>query len=124
MSDERRDRIAPVPDDYENQLTPMQLMALRNIAGFGWELRFIRRYGVDIPIPVVYSGEGQRIGVIEEDGKLNLEPDIKLREQGSDWTRGRTISAKKNPPWQSVGEGEGCQGGVRRELSYKVYLIK
>jgi len=84
MSDERRDRIAPVPDDYENLLTPMQLMALRNIAGFGWELRFIRRYGVDIPIPVVYSGEGQRIGVIEEDGKLNLESDITLREAKND----------------------------------------
>ena len=84
MSDERRDRIAPVPDDYENLLTPMQLMALRNIAGFGWELRFVRRYGVDIPMPVVFSGEGQRIGVIEEDGKLNLESDIELRESGED----------------------------------------
>ena len=84
MSDERRDRIAPVPDDYETLLTPMQLVALRNIAGFGWELRFVRRYGVDIPIPVVYSEQGHRIGVVEEDGRLNLESDIKLRESGGD----------------------------------------
>jgi hypothetical protein len=84
MSDERRDRSAPIPDDYENLLTPMQLMALRNIAGFGWELRFVRRYGVDIPIPVVYSDQGRRIGVIEEDGKLNLEPEIRLRESAED----------------------------------------
>ena len=84
MSDERRDRSAPIPDDYESLLTPMQLMALRNIAGFGWELRFVRRYGVDIPIPVVYSGQGRRIGVIEEDGKLNLEPEIRLRETAED----------------------------------------
>ena len=84
MSDERRDRSAPIPDDYENLLTPMQLMALRNIAGFGWELRFVRRYGIDIPIPVVYSDQGRRIGVIEEDGKLNLEPEIRLRETTED----------------------------------------
>ena len=84
MSDERRDRSAPIPDDYENLLTPMQLMALRNIAGFGWELRFVRRDGIDIPIPVVYSDQGRRIGVIEEDGKLNLEPEIRLRETTED----------------------------------------
>jgi hypothetical protein len=80
MTDERRARLPAIPDDYEKLLTPMQLMAIRNIAGFGWELRFIRRQGDDVPIPVVYSAEGRQIGVIEGDGKMNLDPDIKLRQ--------------------------------------------
>jgi len=84
MTDERRERLPPIPDDYEKLLTPMQLMALRNIAGFGWELGFIRRVGLDVPVPVVYLAEGKQIGVIDEDGRINVDPDIKLRDAPED----------------------------------------
>jgi hypothetical protein len=80
MDNEKRTMMPPVPDDYENLLSPLQLMALRNIAHFGWKLRFVRREGVDIPVPVVNGADGKAIGVIDEDGNLDPDPDIQLRE--------------------------------------------
>ncbi len=80
MADDKRKTLPPVPDDYENLLTPLQLMALRNIATFGWELRFVRREGLAAPIPVVHGADGQKIGVIEEDGNINLNANIPLRD--------------------------------------------
>jgi len=80
MVDEKRSKVPPVPDDYENLLTPLQMMGLRNIANFGWELRFVRREGVDVPVPVVKGADGQAIGVIDEDGNLDTNPDIRLRD--------------------------------------------
>lgn len=32
------------------------------------------------PVPVVFSAEGDKIGILEEDGRINMEPDIKVRE--------------------------------------------
>jgi len=80
MADEKRSKMPPIPDDYENLLSPLQLMALRNIANFGWELRFVRREGVDVPVPVVKGVDGQTIGVIDEDGNLDPNADIQLRD--------------------------------------------
>jgi hypothetical protein len=31
-------------------------------------------------VPVVCSAEGDKIGILEEDGRINMEPDIKVRE--------------------------------------------
>jgi len=80
MDKEKRSKMPPVPDDYENLLTPVQLMALRNIANFGWELRFVRREGIDVPVPVVKGADGQAIGVIDEDGNLDTHSDIQFRD--------------------------------------------
>lgn len=81
MADDKRKTLPPIPDDYENLLTPLQLMALRNIASFGWELRFVRREGLDMPIPVVHGADGKKIGVIEADGNINLNSTISLRDE-------------------------------------------
>lgn len=80
MDNEKRTKMTPVPDNYESLLTPLQLIALRNVAEFGWELRFVRREGIDIPVPVVKGADGQTIGIIDEDGNLNTHSDIQLRD--------------------------------------------
>jgi len=80
MTDDKRTKLPPIPGDFESLLTPPQLMALRNIASFGWELHFVRREGVEIPIPVVHTADGRKIGVIEEDGNINLNPKITFRD--------------------------------------------
>ena len=80
MDHEKRDREAPIPDNLDEILSEFQLMALRRIEGFGWELRFVRRPPFQTPTPVVFSADGNKIGVLEEDGRINMEPDIQLRQ--------------------------------------------
>ena len=79
MDDEKRDRADPIPDNLDEILSEFQFMALRRIEGFGWELRFVRRPAFQEVIPVIFSSDGSKIGVLEEDGRINMEPDIKLR---------------------------------------------
>lgn len=64
----------------EKELNDSQLTTLRNIETFGWELKFIRRPLFQKPIPVVFDGSRQRFAVIEEDGTLNENPTISIRE--------------------------------------------
>jgi hypothetical protein len=80
MDSEKRKGDKPVPDRLEEVLNEMQMLALRQIEGFGWQLRFIRKPLFQEPVPVVFSAEGDKIGILEEDGRINMEPDIKLRE--------------------------------------------
>ena len=41
---------------------------------------FVRKPLFQEPVPVVFSAEGDKIGILEEDGRINMEPDIKVRE--------------------------------------------
>ena len=64
----------------EKELNDSQLTTLRNIETFGWELKFIRRPLFQKPIPVVFDGSRQTFAIIEEDGSLNENPPIKIRD--------------------------------------------
>ena len=80
MDSEKRMGAKPVPDRLEDVLNEMQMRALHQIEGFGWQLRFIRKPLFQEPVAVVLSAEGDKIGVLEEDGRINMAPDIKVRE--------------------------------------------
>jgi hypothetical protein len=79
MDHERRKGEKPIPDDLENTLNDAQLIALPVLERFGWELRFVRRPLFQEPIPVVCNAEGTMLGVLEEDGRLNLQVDMQIR---------------------------------------------
>ena len=79
MDNEKRKGEWRIPKNLEDVLTLAQLATLGYIGRFGWELRFVRRPESQQALPVVFSGEDQ-IGVLEEDGRLNLQPDIPYRE--------------------------------------------
>ncbi len=79
MCKEKRKGEWPIPDNLEDVLNEMQLITLRKIEGFGWELRFVRRPIFQEAVPVVFNGEGDKIGILEEDGKLNLQSGIEYR---------------------------------------------
>lgn len=64
MDREKRDREEPIPDNLEEILSEFQLIALHRIEGFGWELRFLRRPAFQAPIPVIFSTDGTKIGVL------------------------------------------------------------
>jgi len=80
MNDEKRHGEEPVPDHVRDYLNEAQLAELHKIEGFGWQLKFIRRPLFQEKLAVVVSADGNSIGVLEEDGRLNLEPDIVIRD--------------------------------------------
>ncbi len=79
MDGENRGAAKPVPDNLNQFLNELQMMALRRIESFGWELRFVRRPDMQLAIPVVSNAEGTTIGVLEDDGRVNLEHEVRLR---------------------------------------------
>jgi hypothetical protein len=80
MSDkDKRKGEKPVPDNVEDLLNEDQMLTLRQIERFGWQLKFVRRPVFQQVIAVVVSSDGTQIGVLEDDGRLNLNHEVKLR---------------------------------------------
>lgn len=80
MSNDKRKGDEPIPEHVKSYLNSDQLAELHSIEGFGWGLKFIRRPLFQDPVVVVTSADGKSIGVLEEDGRLNLDPNIEIRE--------------------------------------------
>jgi hypothetical protein len=80
MNYEKRTGEKAVPDNLKELLTELQLMSLNKISSFGWELIFVRRPLFQEVVPVIRNHNGVQIGVLEEDGRINLEPEIALRK--------------------------------------------
>ena len=80
MDNEKRHNSDPVPSNLEDWLTEDQLMALKHVESFGWQLKFIRRPAFQDPVVVLISADGDKIGVMGKDGKIDMNSDIKIRE--------------------------------------------
>lgn len=80
MSDEKRTSDKPIPDNVENYLNDAQKSQLHKIEGFGWNIKYIRHPLFEDPVIFVSSANGSAIGILEDDGRLNLEPDIEIRK--------------------------------------------
>ncbi|WP_455366102.1 hypothetical protein [Kaarinaea lacus] len=80
MDFDKRMGMAAIPQNYEKLLTASQMVALRSIEGYGWSLQFVRREGLPVPIPVIRGADGVAIGIIDEDGNINMNPDITIRD--------------------------------------------
>ena len=81
MSNDKRKGEKPVPDDVNDYLNEAQLAELKTIEGFGWKLKYIRRPVFQQPVIIVTSQDGSSIGILEEDGRLNLDANIDTRDQ-------------------------------------------
>ena len=80
MNNEKRTGEKAIPENLKEILTELQLMSLNKISSFGWELIFVRRPLFQEVVPVIKNNNGVQIGVLEEDGRINLEPEIALRK--------------------------------------------
>lgn len=80
MDDEKRSGDKPIPDHIENYLNAEQKSQLHKIEGFGWTIKYIRHPLFQKPIIFVSSATGDSIGILEDDGRLNLDPDIEIRK--------------------------------------------
>jgi hypothetical protein len=93
MDTDRRTGDKPLPNKLRDALNDEQLLALPALERFGWELQFVRRPPFQDTVPVVRNAEGTMVGILEEDGRLNLQLDVQLREStgsvDNDATRAR-----------------------------------
>ena len=80
MSDEKRSSNKPVPDNINEYLTEAQSAELHHIESFGWTLKYVRRPLFQERVVAVMSPDGTSIGILEEDGRLNLESNVDARE--------------------------------------------
>lgn len=65
--------------ELKRELNEDQLMTLRGIEQFGWELKFIRRPSFLTKVAVVFDGDRKSYAVIEEDGTLNEKKELDIR---------------------------------------------
>jgi hypothetical protein len=70
----------PIPDNLKEVLNNMQLMALQKAEGFGWKLKFVRRPLFQEVVPVITSPAGDRFGVLESNGEINMHPNTQIRQ--------------------------------------------
>ena len=61
-------------------LTPEQQATIHTMETFHWRLKFVRRPLFKIPIPVLFNREGDRYVVVNEDGTIDENPPLKLRD--------------------------------------------
>ncbi|NKI18403.1 hypothetical protein HCU74_13380 [Spongiibacter sp. KMU-166] len=77
---EKRSGDSAIPPNIEALLTDMQQRSLRRIENFGWQLKFVRQPRFEPPIVVVENATGVNIGILEQDGGVNMRPLITLRD--------------------------------------------
>jgi len=81
MNTEKRTGQSPVPENLEDWLNNTQLQTLPKIEEMGFKLIFMRRPVQEDPVPIVINNQGNQIGVLEKDGRVNTEVHIELRRE-------------------------------------------
>ncbi|MEX1664328.1 hypothetical protein [Zhongshania arctica] len=80
MDHDKRRGEDPVPHNAEKMLNELQRLSLKRLEGYGWRLHFIRRPLFQEVVVVVIDSAGEKMGILEEDGSVDMSPAIKLRE--------------------------------------------
>jgi len=83
MDREKRKGDIPIPENLKDMLNEAQRQALPGIEYLGWELRFLRKPLFQAPVLVVHNSNDDRIGIMDDDGRIRIQANIKVREQGS-----------------------------------------
>jgi hypothetical protein len=93
----RRVGIAPVPANLGKYLNDLQMSGLEKVEHMGWSLKYIRRPAFQTPYVVLVYSDGKRLGVLEEDGRLNQNALIPRR--GATATgAGASSTSRQKPP--------------------------
>ncbi len=79
--EEKRKGESPIPDNLDDYLNDDQLQALAQIKNFGWQLKFVRRPLFQQPVAVIINTDGDRLGTLESDGRIELQGNFDLRSE-------------------------------------------
>jgi hypothetical protein len=84
MSEDKRKTETIIPADLEALLNALQLQVLPGIKYLGWEPRFIRHQVFKAPALVLRNSKDGRLAILDEDGRLEIQDDLKLRGKEGD----------------------------------------
>ena len=96
---ERRENKQLTKDEVKKVLNKKQLATLIECQYFDWVLKFIRRPLFQEPVLVIYNTKYTLIGVLDQDGRINLDTEIMLRTSKTQDTQ-----LKQSPQVQKVPE--------------------
>lgn len=65
--------------DMERALTRKQRESIESLAIFGWYVWFIRRPLFGIPVVIIENPASGLYALLDDDGNLDMEPNIQLR---------------------------------------------
>ncbi|HDH16257.1 MAG TPA: hypothetical protein ENG90_07240 [Gammaproteobacteria bacterium] len=71
--------MSPLPESFHKRLNTDQLLALRLVENYGWGMKFVRRPPNQKPTFVIFNNSTHQYAVLDEDGTLNIETGIKIR---------------------------------------------
>ena len=77
---DRRKSKQVLPDVLKSELNPDQRDTLGELEKFGWELRFVRHDPEQRPVPVIFDSEHAKFAVLDQDGSLDENAFINIRE--------------------------------------------
>lgn len=83
MEEDKRTGQPPIPDNLEDWLNKAQLQSLRKLENLGFRLIFMRRPMFRDPVPIAINDRGNKLGILEKDGRLNMEVDIAMRSESN-----------------------------------------
>jgi hypothetical protein len=76
---DKRNKQAPIPQNFLDYLTVDQEVALGSLRAFGWELKFIRRPPFTECVAILINTGSDAFSVLEKDGHINFAPALSLR---------------------------------------------
>ena len=79
MEQEHREKMNPLPYNILQRLNGYQLLSLKLVGRYGWDMKFVRRPLNQKPTYVLFNDNNQRYAALNEDGTLNLMAGIKTR---------------------------------------------
>lgn len=80
MEQENRLKQPPIPEKLDEFLNVEQMLALKQVESYGWHLEFVRRPLFQEVTAVVMGPGGKPVGILEEDGSINQNSDIVIRD--------------------------------------------
>ena len=83
MDKEKRKEGVAIPANLEEVLNEVQRQALPGIEYSGWKPLFLRKPMFKTPELVVRNSNDGRIGIMDENGRIRIQADIKVRDQES-----------------------------------------
>ena len=79
MEIERRNKRKKDLENLEDVLNKSQLLSLSKMEGFGWMLAFIRKPLFQDIVPVLFHPDSKKFRILDGEGALIFEPNIKFR---------------------------------------------
>ena len=96
MQKEKRKGDQAIPDNLRELLTPAQVKTLDGIQLLGWHLKFVRRPLFQDPIPVVSNAGNDQIGMLDPDGRINIDVAVDVRIDNAPEQEQQTEPVKSN----------------------------